>query len=353
MTTSKTEGRRPPRTPGFVAARPDHHRRSWHSSVSRSFLHVLLIAFAIAAAGCVSLPQSSALRASAPADLPRRVSLDVPFFGEKDNYCGPSSLAMVLAHAGVPPSVPMLAHQVFIPGRAGSLQVEMLAAPRRYGLVSMTLEPRLESVLRELAAGNPVVLLVNYGFRVAPAWHYMVAIGYDLDAGELLVHSAPNADERLAFNRVEYLWRTVDNWSMVALPPDRIPATATPTGHATAMSGFERAGLRLQADAGWRAHLARWPDSALGWFALGNAAYREDDPMRAEAAFRRAIALDPGLVPAINNLAVMVAALTGRLQEAVMLAEQAVAVGGPHQAAARQTLAELRTRTEGSAKMAE
>ena len=53
--------------------------------------------------------------------------------------------------------------QLYIPARKGSVQIEMLAAPRRYGMVSYALEPQLDDVLREVAAGNPVVVLQNYG----------------------------------------------------------------------------------------------------------------------------------------------------------------------------------------------
>ena len=39
----------------------------------------------------------------------------------------------------------------------------MLAAPRRYGMVSYQLAPRLENLLREVAAGIPVIVLQDYG----------------------------------------------------------------------------------------------------------------------------------------------------------------------------------------------
>lgn len=304
----------------------------------------VVLAGALLLSACVSLPQSDALRRQPPADLPTRISLAVPFHGERDNFCGPSSLAMLLAHAGVATDVQRLAAQVFVPGRGGSLQVEMLAAPRAHGLVGTPLAPRLDAVLHELAAGAPVALLVNLGFRFAPAWHYLVATGYDLESGELLVHSAPHANQRMRFDRLEYLWRHAGYWSMVALPPDRVPATADLSTHAAAVAAFERAGLRPAAGIAWQAHLARWPRSVLGWFALGNLAHGQGRPQEAEQAFRRALEVDPSFVPALNNLALTLDGL-GRPDEAIALAERALAAGGPHADAARATLAGLRQRT--------
>jgi len=313
---------------------------------------VAVLAAALLLCACVSLPQSDALRDSPPPDLPPRVKLDVPYFGDRDNFCGPSSLAMVLAHAGAPADVPRLASQVFVPDRGGSLQLEMLAAPRAYGLVGAELPPRLDAVLAELAAGAPVVMLVNLGLRFAPAWHYMVAIGYDLEAGELLVHSAPNPDQRMRFDRVEYLWKDSGYWSMVALPPARVPATVDLPAHAAAVAAFERSDRRSDARTAWQAHLARWPRSVLGWFAVGNLAHADGRVDDAERSFREAARLDPSFVPALNNLALTLGG-QGRVDEAIGFAERALAVGGPHADAARATLSGLRERAAGNARAPE
>lgn len=322
------------------------HTRIGHDKPALWTGTVLALAFVLS--GCVSLPQSDALKTAAPASLPRQVALEVPFFGERDNYCGPSSLAMVLGHAGVEAAVPDLAEQVFLPGREGSVQVEMLAAPRAYALVGIELAPRLEDVLRELAAGTPVLMLVNLGFKAAPAWHYWVATGYDLDAGELRVHSAPHRDQRLRFDRVEYLWRGSGHWSMVAVPPGRVPASVDAASHSAALSAFERVAPPSDATAAWRAHLARWPGHGLGWFALGNRVHAEGDLAAAERSFRAAVDLDRTFSPALNNLALTLAS-QGRLDEAIVLAEQGVALGGAHRAALVQTLDGLRQRRDAGA----
>jgi hypothetical protein len=91
--------------------------------------------------GCsLVAPQTYALKETLKENslaIPQRTELtEVPFFPQIDYYCGPSSLAMVLSAAGARATPDTLVDQVFLPGRKGSLQVEMLAAARRNGMVA-------------------------------------------------------------------------------------------------------------------------------------------------------------------------------------------------------------------------
>ena len=54
---------------------------------------------------------------------------------------------------------------MYLPGRQGSLQAEMLGATRRSGLVAYTPRRNSRTVLREVAAGTPVVVLLNLAFQ--------------------------------------------------------------------------------------------------------------------------------------------------------------------------------------------
>jgi hypothetical protein len=141
--------------------------------------------------GCASLfPQTSALLDAPPQGLLQRVELaGVPFFPQTEYQCGPAALATVLSHFGAKVTAEELVPQVYLPARQGSLQVEMLAAARRNGLVSYVLAPRFEDLLRELAAGNPVIVLQNLTLWPFERWHYAVAIGYDYHSGELFLRS--------------------------------------------------------------------------------------------------------------------------------------------------------------------
>ena len=295
--------------------------------------------------GCAGLlPQTRALREQAPPDLPARAELrDVPFHAQEEYHCGPAALAMALNAAGVGATPDELVEQVYLPGRKGSLQIEMLVAARRNGLVAYELEPRLEDVLREVAAGTPVIVLENYGFRIWPAWHYAVVVGYDLETGEIIRRSGLKSRQTMPFLVFEYVWKDEGYWAMIAVPPGRVPVTATEARYAGAVAALEKSGRVQSARAAYDAMLKRWPSSLAGLMGSGNTAYALKDSAAAETAFRRAVQAHPGSVAALNNLA-HVLAQRGRLDEALEAAGRAVSLGGPLHPSAQATLEEIRSK---------
>jgi hypothetical protein len=289
--------------------------------------------------GCISLPQTEALRDNPPKGIPARVELtQVPFHLQDDFLCGPASLAMVFNAAGVTDAtVATVEPLVYLPGRQGSLQAEMLGATRRTGLVAYPLAPQLEDVLREIAAGTPVVVLLNLAFKMAPIWHYAVVVGYDLDKREVIVRSAKRPRDEWSFGFLEYFWKDSDYWSMLALPPGRVPASAREQDFAAAVAALEQAGRPREARESYVALLARWPDNLIGLIGLGNVEYGLKDLAASERAFRRATVAHPTSAVALNNLAHVLAAL-GRLAEAETAARAAIALEGPTLAQAQKTL---------------
>ena len=129
--------------------------------------------------GCASIPEHVS-------ELPADVSLDLdrtPFFPQERYQCGPAALATVLASSGVAVDLGALVDRVYLPGRKGSLQVEMLAASRAAGRVPYVIDGTLLALQDELDAGRPVVVLQNLGVTAIPKWHYAVVVGIgDADA---------------------------------------------------------------------------------------------------------------------------------------------------------------------------
>ena len=248
-----------------------------------------------ALSGCAVLappPMGAALRARAPDDLPRRVALaGVPFTPQGDQLCGPAVLAMLMAHAGRPQPLPVLQEAVWLPARGGTLQTEMLAAPRRFGLLATRLPPSLEAVLREVAAGRPVGVLQNLGLSFAPRWHYAVLTGHDLDAGEVRLHSGETPDLRLGLVTFEHTWARGGHWAFVLHAPGSLPLTATREDLIASALGFGRVAPPRAQEAAWGALLTRWPDDLVVRLGRGNARHALGDLAGAaedfEAAARR------------------------------------------------------------------
>ena len=291
-----------------------------------------------AVAGCASwVPQTRELagRGVLPG-LPEKVELAaVPFFPQLEYQCGPAALATVLANAGVKTSPEELAPQVYIPERKGSLQVEMLAAARRHGMVSYALAPRFEDVLREVAAGTPVIVLQNLGLFGA-GWHYAVAIGYDYPRGTLVLRSGTQEREVMPFAAHEVVWMRSGYWAMVAVPPERIPVTAEEKSWLSAVAAFERTADARRSRSAYTAFLERWPESVNARIGLANTHYALGELAKAEAVLREAARRDPQSVVILNNLAQTLSDL-GRHEEALPVIEKAAAAGGPFAGAVQKT----------------
>lgn len=292
--------------------------------------------------GCATLQTQSLLESTNPTQLPPRVELDkVKFYPQEIHQCGPASLAMVLDAAGVKVTPQELATQVYLPSREGSLQVEMLAAARRNGMLAYELAPKLEDLLTEVAAGTPVIVLQNLALSWYPLWHYAVVVGYDLQRGEIILRSGLERRQVMALSTFERTWERAGYWAMLASPPRRMPQTASEVSYVGAAIALEKAAQPGRAMLAYEAALKRWPRNLAARIGLGNAAYALADLPRAEEAYRQATLDHPDSAIAFNNLAQTLADQK-RFSEALVAANQAVSLDGPQQADARDTLEQIK-----------
>ncbi len=255
-------------------------------------------------AGCAQLvPQTVGLRTGWPPGVPQSTELAaVPFFPQDDYQCGPAALATVLAYTGVPVTPDPLVSQVYLPSRQGSLQIEMLATARRYGRVSYTLAPRYADLLREVAAGNPVVVLQDVG-ALFTQWHYAVVNGFDYPSGTILLRSGTIERQEMPFTYFERTWIKGGYWAMVAMPPDRIPVTATEEGWIAAVLAMARVDKGDAATQAYAAALKRWPDNLPAAIGLANQYHARGAFAQAVAVLRQARERHPQSVIVLNNLA--------------------------------------------------
>ena len=84
----------------------------------------------LSVAGCAALTPAQR-QAFIDHGLPATAMVDTPFFPQEQHQCGPAALATVLVWSGVHTSPEALTDEVYLPGREGSLQIEMVAATRR------------------------------------------------------------------------------------------------------------------------------------------------------------------------------------------------------------------------------
>jgi tetratricopeptide (TPR) repeat protein len=255
-------------------------------------------------AGCASIPPSVS-------ELPehaRAIELeDTPFYPQERYQCGPAALSTVLAKSGAAVSLEEIVDKVYLPGRQGSLQVELLAAARTERRVPYVIDGSLAAVWRELDAGRPVLVLQNLGVAAIPRWHYAVVVGIDTDRGEVILRSG--TDRRRVTPRKTFLhtWRRGGYWGMVALAPDQLPAAVDRARYFEAIAALEQAGRSAEAAVAWQTALGEWPGDTVALFGLANTSFVLRDYKAAEYAYRDLLARDQSLVAARNNLALTLA----------------------------------------------
>ena len=288
-------------------------------------------------AGCAQMvPQTIALRTDWPAGVPRTVELNkVPFFPQDEYQCGPAALATVLASSGVPVTPDSLVSQVFLPARKGSLQLEMLAAARQHGRVSYVLSPHYPALLSEVAAGNPVIVLQDVGLMFTE-WHYAVVNGFDYPSGTIWLRSGRQPRQAMPFTAFERSWMKGDYWSMVATPPDRIPATATEEGWLRAVLAFARVNHGDGARQAYATALQRWPENVPAAIGLANEYHAKGALADAATVLQRARQHHPDSVIIANNLAQTLSDM-GRQGEALALIDKVSDTRSPFAADVRAT----------------
>lgn len=276
---------------------------------------------------------------------PVRVELiDTPFFPQRDYQCGPAALATVLAASEVPVTADALVPEVFLPGRQGSLQSELVAATRARDRLPYVLPPRLDALLAQLAAGHPVLVMQKLGAGPWPGWHYAVLVGYDAYTERLLLRSGLEPRLEVSVARFETTWDRAGRWAMVALRPGELPAEPELLRYLEAAAGLEAVGRLDAADRAYQAAVREWPQEPLPRLGLANLAYARGDFREAERSLRAAIAQAPQDVAARNNRAEVLLQLgcpaSARRE---IEAARALATGGPHAAAVAASAARIAT----------
>jgi len=270
--------------------------------LSGIFISVLL-------SGCATAPQTLKLAESPPLGVRHQVELNqVTFFSQHEFQCGPAALATMLDYQGVIVTPDDLIDKVYIPQRKGSLQLEMIATARSYGLLSYQLEPKLSALVKEINQGNPVLVFQNLSLEYWPQWHYAVVIGYDLNKSELILHSGTIPRYKISFSTFERTWERAKYWAYVLLRAGDIPATAKPVNYTQASHDLHKSGYKNHALNAFRQAAKKWPDKSIALMALANAEFMAGNYENAISVFKRELKLRKNNETAWNNLAYALAA---------------------------------------------
>jgi len=255
------------------------------------------IVLSLGLAGCASYaPQFYGEFKGQSASLGTPLSREIeglPFIPDDDLYCGPAALAMVLAHAGRHAPFEVVSPKLFLPGRKGTIQLDMLAVARTYGVTPHVIGPSLSDLVLEIAAGRPVIVLENFGFSWMPIWHYATVVGYDLNTRSVIRKSSIRERSVTPMAIFENLWKAEGYWGFVLLQPGEVPVRVERDRFFRDLSESERFMSDPDAERAWRGYVGRFPDHGLGHAALGNVMFNQSRHEEAAQHYRSALHQDP------------------------------------------------------------
>jgi hypothetical protein len=140
----------------------------------------------------------------------------VPFVPGDPGACGPAALASVLTYWGDSVTVEDIAGTLAVPSLEGVLPLDLarFAETRAPGA---TVLPESGSVawLREQVAGDhPVVVFLDLGVGPLRRGHFVVVVGYDDAAGQVLMYSGRDPGAAMSYRRFGSSWDRAGRWAL-------------------------------------------------------------------------------------------------------------------------------------------
>ncbi|MFZ6016582.1 MAG: C39 family peptidase [Nitrospirota bacterium] len=104
---------------------------------------------------------------------------NVPFYPQETYQCGPAALAGVMNFWGINVSHSKIVKEIYSESAKGTLNIDMVMYAQRKGLHALQYAGSIEDLKKNINAGYPVVVLVDYGFSIYQSNHFMVVTGYN------------------------------------------------------------------------------------------------------------------------------------------------------------------------------
>ncbi|MBF8674894.1 peptidase C39 family protein [Pseudomonas fulva] len=203
---------------------------------------ILACCLGVTLAGCAGTP-STALQG-----LPQRVELSsVPFYRGNANHSAAMALAAILSQQGAPITPGLLDQPLNLPAGIDSLDTSIPRVARDYGRMVYPLDKRLDALLTQVAAGNPVLVRYQDGSAWWSEPRYAVLVGYDRYKQRVLMRAGMQRRLVMAFDDFASAWAKEGRWAILVQPPGQLPADVDRQRWQQAADDLARAGQELAA----------------------------------------------------------------------------------------------------------
>lgn len=157
--------------------------------------------------------------------LADRVELGAVPFYRGDEYQGSSlALAALLTLQGVRITPGLLEPTLHLPKDVDGLPSNVPNAAREFGLMVYPLDPSLNALLAQVAAGYPVLLRYDAGSMVWSQPRYALLIGYDRYKRHVILRSGDERRQLLDFDAFASAWKKAGSWAVLVQQPTQLPA---------------------------------------------------------------------------------------------------------------------------------
>ncbi len=163
-----------------------------------------LLCYCLLLAACASAPPA--------ARQGETVIGNVPFYPQETYQCGPASLAGVLNYEGLDTTPERIAKDIFSRSARGTLNLDMALYAQRNGFSAQEYSGSMQDLKEKISAGQPLLVMVDYGFLAWQVNHFMVVVGYNSDG--VIANSGKKEREFINNDTFLRIWRKAGFWSL-------------------------------------------------------------------------------------------------------------------------------------------
>ena len=142
-----------------------------------------------------------------------RIISNVPFYAQEAYQCGPASLAGVMNYWKIDVTPDSIAKEIYSKSAKGTLNIDMVIYPQKKGLLAEQYSGNMKDLKKNIDAGYPLIVLVDYGFWAFQSNHFMVVVGYNEDG--VIVNSGKDKGKFIPEEDFIKTWEKTKFWTLV------------------------------------------------------------------------------------------------------------------------------------------
>lgn len=143
--------------------------------------------------------------------------LNIPFVPqEKEDYCGPAALTMVLNYWKDKVDQHQIADTIYLSSVKGTLSFDLVNYAKERGFNAELYSGSFQDLKEKIVSGYPLIVVQGYQKNVPG--HYMVLVGYDDRKQQVIAHDGKSAYVSTPYRKFFLLWSNMDRLTILITP---------------------------------------------------------------------------------------------------------------------------------------